>query len=344
MDLDRPSLTFKSTQEWCHWLVTNIPITSNITIPGGTSPYLAPPTATTLEYESSKGESFHSKSPEILTELPGTTVFPYVPPHPANSNPRSIHRYVLAVLKQNGKVDVSSSSFAAQKSDASFDMWEKDYIGDREKELLVRERGAMSIQRMASDFGMSVEGFGFFTSGFNLHTPDIFTRLGNVRIFTFHIQFCSIGIHEPVYGEFPNKPIAAAHKIKQSISHVKNASIGEKLVLSTLSLAQIKSINTGEQPQIPKYKLPTRSSLAAAAKLSTPTTGQSNSNVTDIKKAKGKKPQQNRKVKVVTSKMARMTALGSVAVVKNKTDDFASGTSGAVLKGAFERRNRYENI
>ena len=87
---------------------------------------------------------------------------PYVPPHPALSNPSKVHRYVFTLAKQRGplKIDVKDD---------------------------VLERGRLlPMATFLAQHELEWKGFGFVTSVWNKDTPLVFKHLG---------------IHEPVYGK-----------------------------------------------------------------------------------------------------------------------------------------------
>jgi hypothetical protein len=76
----------------------NIPVSSRLCIPGGSSPFLAPSSI----HESTnhgKGDSFFPSAPNESPVIPGETILDYIPPHPALSNPRKVHRYLISLLE-----------------------------------------------------------------------------------------------------------------------------------------------------------------------------------------------------------------------------------------------------
>ncbi|KAI8841493.1 hypothetical protein BJ741DRAFT_594366 [Chytriomyces cf. hyalinus JEL632] len=345
MDLDRQSLSSQSIHEWCHWLITDISVTNRLTIEAGSSPYLAP---STLDTANLTDASFHPSQPSAEPKLPGAVVLPYIPPHPANSNPRKTHRYLLTIFEQpEGKsLDISLEAIRSEaiKNQSSSiknrAAWEKDFLGEKEEAMHFVERGAFSTWGFATQHQLNVAGYAFFTAGWNLHTPDIFTRLG---------------IHEPVFGAFPQNPTDQVHKVNQATTNAVNL-LGDSL-LSSLSLSQIQQLNRGTAPVVPRFKLPTRSSIKAdamktvwaeriAAKTVAAASAASGKALKGGKKATGKSAARPISAAIkLTPKMPRLTTVGSVAVVKAKQSDVAGGSMvGEVTKSVFEKRGRYHNV
>lgn len=85
----------------CNVQSTNIPVQGKLEIPGGSSPFLGPPNASSENTEDSKGVHYVPSAPQTPPSLPGQVLLDYVPPHPPMSNPRKLHRYVLALLESN---------------------------------------------------------------------------------------------------------------------------------------------------------------------------------------------------------------------------------------------------
>ncbi|KAJ3031175.1 UNVERIFIED_CONTAM: MFT2-Corn MFT-like protein [Siphonaria sp. JEL0065] len=346
MDLDRPSLSTNSIQEWCHWLITDIPVTNRLVIAPGSSPYL---NSSPVDTSKLTGTSFHPSQPTAEPTLPGNVILPYVPPHPANSNPRKNHRYLLTVFEQEGDgplniqlESIRQNALNQRSHELDKKVWEKDYLGEKEESMNFIERSGFSTWGLGVKHGLTVAGYAFFTSCWNLHTPDIFSRLG---------------IHEPVYGEFPKNPLDSIHKLQQA-THTANSTIGDKL-LTSLTLKEIQHLNSGAKPVVPRFKLPTRASMKAEALKAKHLAAASAPAKVDAKGAKGakgavkggakgaKKPSST--VKVIkaapfTKKMPRLTTVGSVAVVRAKESDIAGAIVGDVTKSVFEKRGRYHNV
>ncbi|KAJ3356986.1 MFT2-Corn MFT-like protein [Entophlyctis luteolus] len=337
MDLDRPSLSSESIQEWCHWLITDIPVTSNrLTIDFGSSPFLGPTSVTNKK--DLKGAEFHATKPEQEPVLPGNVVFPYIPPHPANSNPRKIHRYLLTLFEQrpDQKIsvdlnDLRTSALNLVAANKSKRDWEKDYHGSREEEMKFIERGGFSTYGFCHKHGLTVAGYAFFTSNWNIHTPEIFSRLG---------------IHEPVYGEFPKDPVETVHKIANATRAAESLVAADRVV-SSLAPAQMTTLNEGILPVVPRFKVPTRASIkaermkraAAEAKLKAETAASAK-----LKKAGKGKAATTAKTPVNAAKTPRLTVLGAVAVVRAKENDVAGKKIGGLTKSIFARRSRYHNV
>ncbi|KAJ3295697.1 MFT2-Corn MFT-like protein [Blyttiomyces sp. JEL0837] len=330
-DLDRPNLDTQSIEEWAHWLIVDIPVTKRVVIPGGSSPFLNPST-TTLDHQNLTGTGYHPKQrPSGEPSLPGKVILPYIPPHPANSNPRRVHRYLLTVLEQEkeiGGIDldaikttVESEREAAKVGDSP--SYLKSVIGDRENEMRVLERGGFSTWGFMKKFGLKVASFGFFTSCWNLYTPNIYTRLG---------------IHEPVYGKVQNvretlQKIHASTTIASSTSQAN---------FTTLNAKDLKQLNEGIIASPPKFKPPTRLSLEAEAMREAARVAKEKAALKAGNKEKGKASVATTAVK--GKKIPRMTVWGSVGVVKSKKDDVASKVVGEVTRARLERRGRYQNI
>ncbi|KAJ3071543.1 MFT2-Corn MFT-like protein [Podochytrium sp. JEL0797] len=335
MDLDRPSLSTNSIQEWCHWLVTDIPVTNRLVIPAGSSPFLAPATSAA---EGLTGASFHPNAPKEEPVIPGTVVLPYVPPHPANSNPRKTHRYLLTVFEQtsDAPLDVQVAKLRADAgagvSVENRKAWEKDHVGEKEAAMQFVERGAFSTWGLKEKCGLKVAGYAFFTAGWNLHTPEIYSRLG---------------IHEPVYGEFPRNPLDEMHKLAQATHTATTTRLGDKL--SSLSLQEIQHLNSGEKASVARFKLPTRASIQAeemrAGLLEKRVAAQAKEAAAVAAASKGKKGKgSSAKTVVRERKMPRLTTVGSVAVVRAKEAEVARAVVGEVTKSVFEKRGRYHNV
>lgn len=150
IDLDRPDPESGSYEEWCHWLVTDIPVQNRLVIPGGSSPLLQP--ATSNAESQLAGAHFVPSPPTEQPTIPGNVIFPYVPAHPPASNPRKVHRYLLAVLEQpepNMKLDTENIKAQVQTVESpieekpqkdSVPTWERSVEGEGEKRMMVRER------------------------------------------------------------------------------------------------------------------------------------------------------------------------------------------------------------
>lgn len=80
-DLDSMDVERGAYQEFCHWLVTDIPVIERCVIESAPSIYLK---------DSSNSQKVEEKNIKI-----GKTVLPYLPPHPFLTNPKRPHRYFL---------------------------------------------------------------------------------------------------------------------------------------------------------------------------------------------------------------------------------------------------------
>ncbi|KAJ3042549.1 MFT2-Corn MFT-like protein [Rhizophlyctis rosea] len=210
IDVDRPNLDSKSYDQWVHWMITDIPVQNRLIIPGGTSPFLGPPTAPS-------GPTVFTTFPEQPPELPGNVIFPYVPPHPALQAPKKIHRYMVVALEQKGEklplgMDQIRAAVAEEEARLEAEAkeagkpWDNKWMGEVEKEVLKRgafvgeaekkiglkERAVLlPLAKFMEEYNLSLQGYGFFQQTYTLRTPEIFTRLG---------------LHEPVYGKLRYNP------------------------------------------------------------------------------------------------------------------------------------------
>ncbi|KAJ3407518.1 MFT2-Corn MFT-like protein [Chytridiales sp. JEL 0842] len=381
-DLDHPNPDTASYQEWAHWLVTDIPVQNELVIPFGTSPFLRPASSTpAIPPTSNKGAGFHPVPPTTEPKIPGNMVLPYLPPHPPNSNPRKVHRYLLTVFEQKEKgavqidlgtlkaaalrereagLEVKRKALAMQrrnKSDGTeveVPAWEKKIVGEREEELLVLERGQVptwGLRRAAVEGvqgevdSLSVAGWAFFTSGWNLYTPEIYTRLG---------------IHEPVYGQLRNATdlvhkIANSTSVAQSLIRERLASLAPKAAsteaeeaepLATSTLASLEprslnALNSGSVAPAPRFRLPTRLSLEAEklqeAHLKSVTAKQAGGEGKKKAKAAAAVVVEKKKTE---GKLPRLTVLGTVGLVRAKE----GGEGGELTKNVVGRRGRYVNV
>ena len=195
-DLDHPDPATSTVGEWCHWLVTNIPLPApeqqeqlkksthkiSVTLPGGTSPYLQPALSTPKAKKSSrKGIRYHPSAPAVTPQLPGNVVLPYVPPHPPNQAPKSAHRYVLVALEQTSRIDVDVEELIKRRVSSLPKTATGAFTADEdegEKRIMASARAAFSVWGFAKEHGMDVSGYAFFRSSWNVYTPAIYARLG----------------------------------------------------------------------------------------------------------------------------------------------------------------------
>ncbi|KAJ3218910.1 MFT2-Corn MFT-like protein [Dinochytrium kinnereticum] len=320
-DLDRPNLDTRSYEEWCHWLVTDIPVTGRLVIPGGSSPFLGRKAAPQVSAAERSGFDYHPPRPGTPPEIPGNVVLPYVPPHPPNSNPRRLHRYVLYAFrqpKQGVTVDWAETAKAVEARYSGVDKKKpflKSVYGEAEQKLQVRERGLFPAWKFKTDHNMSLAGFAFFTSSYNLHTSDIYSRLG---------------IHEPVYGELRQVP-SLVNKIQ--IATAVATDLASKGPLSSLSATDLAPLNTGvvAPPRLPRRT--TRRMIEA----------EKSKEAWEAKDAT-KKIRAKALVREGDRKIPRVTTIGSVGIVRAKEGDVAGKVVGEVTKKIMLKPYRYKNV
>lgn len=176
-------------------LSVNIPAKDRLVIPFGSSPFLKNP----LEMPAIDSiDPCLAKTPNPPLEpptLPGDTIFGYLPPHPAHSNPKKNRRYLLTVMEQSSKINadelklaikakVAEAAAEAEKSVSSSSAPEgfsivAQGLVQRENELEFKERSvALPTWKFVKDNQLKVVGYGFFKSTWNLLTPPIYNALG----------------------------------------------------------------------------------------------------------------------------------------------------------------------
>eukprot|EP00842_Homolaphlyctis_polyrhiza_P000120 jgi/Hompol1/1108/HPOL_005513-RA len=240
-DLDRPDLDTKAYEEWCHWLVTDIPVGYRGVIPAAPSSHFKPERLSNVDPAS----PFASlPSPPTENKLPGNVVLDYVPIHPAFSNPRNVHRYVFSVFQQpTEKLNVDSDAFkaaaeahrqavAAQR--ASLPISEKQIEGEGERALGLRERFAvLPTMKFAKQHDLKLVGFGFLTSAWTRDTSHVFTGLD---------------IHEPVFGKlFPVRTTDLALRLDAATDIVASLPNGAASIAG-LSRQSLAKLNIGRRP------------------------------------------------------------------------------------------------
>ncbi|KAJ3343337.1 MFT2-Corn MFT-like protein [Gonapodya sp. JEL0774] len=190
LDLDRPNVETSSYEEWCHWLVVDIPVTS----------YLILPPLPVASVPSAPPSSF-----------PGITVLPYIPPHPPKQNPSKIHRYVLLAIEQpTSKLDVSTAFLTAVAESArstaatsNLPITRRTVEGPAELAWQIRERAAVApLVRFLKGDGPAKTSTGveMVVKGMALWGADWDAGLGAVYEF--------LGLHEPVFANLPRDPTA----------------------------------------------------------------------------------------------------------------------------------------
>ncbi|KAJ3119538.1 MFT2-Corn MFT-like protein [Nowakowskiella sp. JEL0407] len=266
VDLDRPYPQDRIYNEWCHWLVTDIPVTNRLVIPAGSNAFLK---GKEFPVGESNTASFTPQPPEVEPELTGNVIFPYAPLHPPYSDPRKMHRYVFTLFEQqspNVGVSIKDITEKAKK------IAEKSpSYSDGEKTLQTIERGLIGTTwNFKRQHELKVASFGFVTSTWNIYTPRIFSALG---------------IHEPVFARTPksgkhavaqidaSKTIVGEHKnILERLGSRKNWTTSYNRPKTT-SKDQSESsealpwdvfihLQQGKHLPLPKLTVPTENSLA----------------------------------------------------------------------------------
>ncbi|KAI8899217.1 phosphatidylethanolamine-binding protein [Globomyces pollinis-pini] len=288
IDLDRPHLPTNSYEQWCHWLITDIPVNKSTVIPSLPSPYL---------------------DSSVESKLPGNVVFDYVPPHPTFSNPKKPHRMLLVCWEQSTeKLDIDTSLWTSEaekqreiEMKSSAPSFKKMYEGPGELKLKVRERGCfLPLMKFEKDFNLKLHSFGFFTTSWNLESSKIMSDLG---------------VHEPVFAKLQDD------KVPQLITQISNSTkLAQTLPsdMKNISKSTYNLLNKGIATMKPINYLPTEKDIEAS-------------------KISIKNPY------IPKQKNQRLTMLGAVAVVKNKTNDVAHTFVGDETKASKVRRFRYEN-
>lgn len=147
---------------------TDIPVNGRVVIPSKTTSFLKDTTTTT----------------STVSEI-GNTIFDYVPAHPALSNPKTLHRYVVSVWKQaSEKLAIDKEEWKKQASQEreqakSLSSFNRIAEGEGELKMEYRERGIpFPTMRFAQAHNLELAGFAFFTSTFNVDSPKLFQDLG----------------------------------------------------------------------------------------------------------------------------------------------------------------------
>jgi len=148
----------QSYEEWAHWLITNIPITSRLVIPGGSSPF--------LDAKSNENGNSINNQNHHEPNIPGDVIFPYIPPHPALSNPRKNHRYLFLALKQQKKIKIPLDAWkdkAQKRREAINELQRKDVDQPRNDLKDGWSSEMMSVERYTPLF------FSYFITLFSLN-------------------------------------------------------------------------------------------------------------------------------------------------------------------------------
>ncbi|KAJ8329773.1 39S ribosomal protein L38, mitochondrial [Batrachochytrium dendrobatidis] len=341
-DLDRPNLDTKSYEEWCHWLVTDIPVGRSAEFPGGVSPFFKPERLVNIDplskfapiVEASRAKS-DSQSESLI---PGNVVFPYIPPHPTFSNPRRVHRYVVTLFKQPNKttplnIDMSKLQLQAETDRAQMANAQKDlplssrfHETEGEMALQMRERFLVApTMKFAKDYNLELAGFGFITSSWVPETSHVFTGLN---------------IHEPVYGkkynQFPKTLALRLHASKEMMSELNKP-------IAQLTREEIKKLNAGKRPSFDRSRVITTGDvqLGLIQKVEAERAAKDSNEPTKQRKSKGIK--NTEPVMTPVKKMPRLTEIAAAALVRNKPSDVASKIQGSITSEILNRRNRFEN-
>lgn len=312
-DLDAPLLESGSYEEWCHWLVTDIAVGNDGMVE--------------LQPQLSK---YIANLPESESPIPvvGNVVFDYVPMHPAISNPKKQHRYVLSVWAQpnnrplkdklnSAKVNWNIKAQLDKKNAANLPPHAKLCDGDGEERIEYRQRFmAFPTLKFAEVYGLTLKGLSHFTSGFSITTPAVFKQLG---------------LHQPVYG--PKIKPEMEHNVVSKLDTCRE--IAEKVTEMTSDLAKLenvidrdtlKRLNHGYRQNIRPVPLATRRDL----KYLKATAGSAEA------AAKNAAFVQSAKQSV---KRVNLTVWGAAGLAR-----LESGfQGGAIVERIKEKRSRYEN-
>lgn len=154
----------------------NIPVDYRLEVDGGSSPFLAPGKG-----RSDPGAHFTPETPKVPPVIPGETVLDYIPPHPALSDPRKVHRVMFTLLESKtpgDKIDVSRVKSLLDVSEE--DTPRPELRRNARYYTLLNSRSSLgTTYKFMNDFDLKVQGYGLITCVWNQYTPDIFTRLSN---------------------------------------------------------------------------------------------------------------------------------------------------------------------
>ncbi|KAI9092707.1 phosphatidylethanolamine-binding protein [Phlyctochytrium arcticum] len=334
IDLDRANAEKGAYEHWCHWLVTDIPVKGRTVIPGGASPYLQP--ANQAVDKILDGAKFVPSAPETESPIPGKVVFPYVPAHPPASNPRTPHRYFMAVLEQPSEsvqIDLETLSQKARKAAEQIELtskeptWKRHVEGEGEKRIQVRERSLiMPLAKFMKQHDLELKGHGFFLASWDIHTSAVFSRLG---------------IHEPVYGRLNAQ--SQAQTVRQ-LETATNLAAQLPDALARLSPKELRTINYAERPRVVSPRVMTKRGLQVAEmRKKDAAMAEAAANKKKGKKGAAAAPVVS-KPPSYNPKTPRLTTLGATAMVKNKEGDAAKGFQGEYMRKIKEQRYRYKNI
>ncbi|KAL2911782.1 39S ribosomal protein L38, mitochondrial [Polyrhizophydium stewartii] len=369
-DLDRPNIETGTYEEWCHWLITDIPVAQRAEITGGASPFFHPDRMHNVDPAS----PFASLTglPTGPSAVPGNVVLDYIPPHPAFSNPRRVHRYLFTLFKQPTdklKMSLGSVRAAAQRQrnkaaaeqaaeaaaeaaapEASHKPGAKlgtaarrAFEGEGEMAIALRERFLVGpAMLLAKTHQLELAGFGFVTAGWKPETSHVFSALG---------------IHEPVFGK-PFKILNNELALRlDAAAQMVGASQATPTQLQQLAHGDLARLNQGRRPSFRPNRLISTgdAQLEAIRRIDTERAAAGEASGPAGKAAKADKKADKRAdrkaaapiaspVTLATRKTPRLTEFAAAAIVRNKPSDVASSQMGEVTAAIKTRRSRYENV
>ncbi|KAJ1554786.1 hypothetical protein HK405_004071 [Cladochytrium tenue] len=281
-------------------------------------------------------------------------IFPYVPLHPANQEPRREHRYVIALFKQpSDRIDVDAQRLrerALERIKAAEDRLQSPalFVEDKGDELInTLARSSVSVWGFAKEHNLQLAGYAFVKSSWNVYTPEIFTRLG---------------LHEPVYGRLNPKWSAGAtmFRITGATEVAKSLEPGAVPTPATVAALNAGGLKTptgartafrrggSRAPTAPDaFQLPTRLAQEAEAMRQAAAESRQRAAAKDAaragKKSKGVAARPPSPVQLL-SKLPRVTALGSAGIVRAKETDPARRFVGPLSRRTVDRRGRFQNV
>lgn len=191
------------------------------------------------------------------------------------------------------------------------------------------------------DSGATLAGYGFFTSSWNVHTPDIFTRLSEDWFLFLSPNALGINsstisntplkntdIHEPVYGTTKLKATTTPQELIKSLESARDLAAALPGHLSTQSRASLEFLNEGRKPLT---GVQVRHSAARIYR-------------EEQQQDQRKKGNTNQSYSNASRRVPRMTALGVAGLVKAKSGDIASVTQGPITRRVKSVTNPYKNI
>jgi hypothetical protein len=144
----------------------NIPVEYRLEVDGGSSPFYTPGKGNAV-----KDAHFIPEAPTKAPVIPGETILSYIPLHPPLSDPRKGHRILFTLFESKNigeKIDVEGIKSRINVSEE----------GTERPELKSNARSALgTTYKFMTDLDLQVQGYGLFSTVWNVYTPDIFTRL-----------------------------------------------------------------------------------------------------------------------------------------------------------------------